>query len=410
MRKNINKLATLVMTGALAASMSFGAFADTTTTAVDGTVHKKLTVKENSNISAPNGKFIFYVTPVDGDVEASREFDVVDGTTTKKMSYDIKKGTNDQIDIDDVETSTNKKYVKVAFTPSTDTAAFDKTFNLKFKNFTEAGIYKFQLTESGKSEFQKKNDNGELETVIAAYPGVVYDTVTKAVYVFVAQNDAKTGYEVKNIVIANDTADNKAKIDTIVNKYGIDDTTTDDDEGAYKLTVAKEIAGNMAVASHTFTFNIKVDADAVGEEFVYWKSEDAGVNWTKVTDDKFVDGTSKALTVKGGTQYRIEGLTAGDVVSVKETGATDLGYNKIAYAVKDGAVDKSGFEQNHTTTEADTFKVSLTENDGSLTITNTREQLTPTGVVMDVAPYALMVALAGGAAATFLRKKESFED
>ena len=61
-------------------------------------------------------------------------------------------------------------------------------------------------------------------------------------------------------------------------------------------------------------------------------------------------------------------------------------------------------------TNDDAVTVKVSKDKATLKITNEKDFVTPTGVAMDVAPYALMVALAGGAAVTFLRKKESFED
>lgn len=42
-----------------------------------------------------------------------------------------------------------------------------------------------------------------------------------------------------------------------------------------------------------------------------------------------------------------------------------------------------------------------------MTVTNTKNATTPTGVIMNIAPYVLMVALAGGIAFFFLRRKHA---
>ena len=43
--------------------------------------------------------------------------------------------------------------------------------------------------------------------------------------------------------------------------------------------------------------------------------------------------------------------------------------------------------------------------DTALTVTNTRNAATPTGLLLDVAPYGAMLALAAGSGAVFFRKR-----
>ena len=43
--------------------------------------------------------------------------------------------------------------------------------------------------------------------------------------------------------------------------------------------------------------------------------------------------------------------------------------------------------------------------DTALTVTNTRNAATPTGLLLDVAPYGAMLALAAGSWAVFFRKR-----
>ena len=42
-------------------------------------------------------------------------------------------------------------------------------------------------------------------------------------------------------------------------------------------------------------------------------------------------------------------------------------------------------------------------------ITNTRDMLPPTGIVMNVAPYAMMLAVAGGLGVVFMNRKKEEE-
>ena len=112
--------------------------------------------------------------------------------------------------------------------------------------------------------------------------------------------------------------------------------------------------------------------------------------------------------IQNGTKLRIYGLDNNDTVSVRELQAGLNGYS-TSYVVENNGTDGNKSETTLANAEAAATANAKVDH-ATLTITNNKEYVTPTGVAMDIAPYALMVALAGGAAATFLRKKESFED
>ena len=406
MRKNINKLATLVMTGALAASMSFGAFANTTGndsgnvagatqesvvgTGKTMTVHKKITT--DGKTYAPNASFGFTVTPANVTEAETKEFAAKDSTgAAVTKTYDIKKGVTDSVE----------EVTKATFTPGTVASEYDVTFTVKFNEskFATAGVYKYTLSEE-QGVYYVGDTKKE-----AVYPGMTYDAASYTMYVFVV-NDGTTARKVSNIVIMNSDG---AKVNALNNMFG-DGTNTDE---VYDLTISKVIDGNMGVTGDTFTFDVMVDSDVDGEKF---KIVEVDANGTEKAITEKVNGedvevvltddASKSLTVTNGTKYRIYGLTKNDVVSVKEQEAGKNGY--VTTYTTSAADQTSNAGKLADGTKAASVKVSA---DGAtLTITNTRDAVTPTGVAMDIAPYALMVALAGGAAATFLRKKESFED
>ena len=54
-----------------------------------------------------------------------------------------------------------------------------------------------------------------------------------------------------------------------------------------------------------------------------------------------------------------------------------------------------------------TFKVK--HDDAKLNVVNTKDQVTPTGIVMNVMPYALMLTVAGGLGAVFMNRKKEEE-
>ncbi|WP_031551110.1 DUF7601 domain-containing protein [Oribacterium sp. FC2011] len=391
MRKNINKLATLVMTGALAASMSFSAFAVEAESVVGTgktmTVHKKVTT--DGKTYAPNGSFSFTVEAADVTEKETKEFAGTDSDgNAKTETYDIKKGIAAALPEGSV--------TKAKFTPGELSSEYDATFTITFDEtkFTTAGVYKYKLSEDKKFYI----DDNTQSTV--DYPGMKYDEDSYTMYVFVV-NDGTAARKVSNVVIMN----NDVKVNELKNEYG-DNTTTDK---VYDLTISKKIDGTLGNHSEGFTFDLSVKSDVAGENFKVVKFENGNETTTTY---KLVDGgDALQLPVSETVSYRVYGLTDGDVVGVKEEEANQNGY-KTTYALG-SAAEITADDYTSVGTELDnteTLKVNVSGNGATLEITNKRDAVTPTGVAMDIAPYALMVALAGGAAATFLRKKESFED
>ena len=401
MRKNINKLATLVMTGALAASMSFAAFA-TTTSATYNSQTKKYEMPVNKKILtdgktyAPKASFNFKVTPYvceDAAVE-SKAFAVNGGT----KNLEIKSG------VDGAVTVTAADFT--SFTSLADDYTSQFKIQVDATKFEDNGVYKYTLKEySGYNNTMTENENDN-------YPGMVYDGTEYSVYVFVVTNkvDGVDVKQVNNIVIEKTENNTSTKTDELVNIYGEEDPNHPNDDKVYDLTISKEVAGNMGSHGDTFNISLSVESDVTGgESFKVTKYVEGAAQTDVITLDSTA-AEALSLPISEKITYQIDGLTSGDVVSVKEKEAgLDSYETKVTLSAGVAEADANN-KIGDTLESTETLKVKVSANDSTLKITNKRDAVTPTGVVMDVAPYALMVALAGGAAATFLRKKESFED
>ena len=443
MRKNINKLATLVMTGALAASMSFSALAATvpgteTTEGDDTTGSAAVVVEhENANIDAgkkannnkdldlvgsgetmtivkkiktdgktyaPNGTFSFEVkeaTPDSNGKEKDFAYSYDDNGTTKTgtKTFEIKAGVKEGVTVQSDAVFTQDNVLNSEYT-----AVFKVKADLQ--KFTNAGVYMYTLKE-------KNGYNGNNATTDPKYPGMVYDGTTYTMYVFITNTlDASgnvTGRAVSNVVLMK----GDEKVNALVNYYGVNDPDTPDvnEDELYNLTISKVITGTMGSQGDTFHITLNVDSDvAGGESFNVIKKVNGDVD----SSFELKSGTSSgSLDISKTITYEIVGLSAGDVVSVNEAEAGLDSYVTTVGLTNATEITANGYtsiEDTLESTETMKVKVSDVSKDAALVITNKRDAVTPTGVAMDIAPYALMVALAGGAAATFLRKKESFED
>ena len=417
MRKNINKLATLVMTGALAATMSFSAFAQTVEQLpadfVGKTVEvaKTVTTDPSNKTSAPYTKFD--LTVGEGVVEGKNNVSNVTGLEIYKGNA-IQAG---KILVTKADFTDSNKY-----TVMDGNAGYKSKFTVSVPDnaFEAPGVYSFTLQE-----------------VEGSYSGVKYDTTKYNMFVFVENAKDKEGkYIIENgknklvvtgIVVSDPTTGNKIgggsdnDMTGITNNFGYEGTKEDpipDGDTTHDITIGKTVVGNTANFSKEFTFVVSV-APIGNDENVASVNQKFTLTYADGTTQPLefaADGKTHQVAIKNGQTAKINGLTKDYVVSVYEEEEGADGYT-TTYNTTASTTDDSTTATNLTskknadgTTEYDTVKLTVSADEATLGITNTRENTIPTGVAMDVAPYALMVALAGGAAATFLRKKESFED
>ncbi len=220
------------------------------------------------------------------------------------------------------------------------------------------GVYRYVVTET----------EGD-------YEGITYDTSEKYFDVFVNNTTGVYAYTFTN---ANGTE----KADgTFTNDY----TNNGAGSATHDITLEKIVKGNQGDLDADFEFQITING-ATGEQYQV----------------VFSDPTKKAITLTSGTQATIAlghndtatiyGLSASDTYTITETAANQDGYD-TEIVVGSGTADKDGTVSG--TISADT----------NITVTNTRNASAPTGIAMTYGPYALMVALAGGMAVLFLRRR-----
>lgn len=250
------------------------------------------------------------------------------------------------------------------YTPSDANKASLKTDASKF---AEPGIYHYTVSE----------DNG-------GYEGITYDTTIYDVYVYVsakldADKNATKDMYVSGVVSAKSVDGKSAKSDLdFNNEY----------KGVHKVTVTKKVQGGFANASDTFPFKVAVSG-ADGEVYKVEYTTKGVLKTVYVVSDGMID-----VTLGKDDTVIIYGLSATDSYTITEQGITN-GKTATGYTVTDTCGDNA---------DGEVEGVGGTT-DASYTITNTKEAVTPTGIAMTVAPYILMVAVAGIFAVLFLRRR-----
>ena len=219
--------------------------------------------------------------------------------------------------------------------------------------FSEPGIYRYNVSEN-----------------TGSYEGVTYSTEVKYFDVYVNSDNQIYAYTF------TDASAGDGKDDGVfTNDYG---TTADK---IYDVTITKTVAGNQGDKSKDFSFTI--NASGAEGEWFYVTFSDQRAAETLVTGAE-----SKTITLKDGQSATIHGLSRTDTYSVDEADYTSDGYKTTVEGSKSGSIT------------ADT----------TVAFTNTKDVTTPTGIVMNIAPYVLMVVVAAVLAVVFLRKRNNFEN
>ena len=251
------------------------------------------------------------------------------------------------------------------YTPTDANKASLKTDATKF---SVPGIYHYVVSE-----------------INGGYEGITYDTTAYDVYVYVSaklddNKNATRDMYVSGVVSAKSADGEIAKSDLdFNNEYG----------GVHTVTVTKKVQGGFANASDTFEFEVTVNGSAANEAYkvVYT------TNGTPTTKS-VVSGGKIDVTLGKDDTVTIYGLSENDSYTITEKDVTN-GKTATGYTVTDSC---------GTTTDGKVEGFGGTA-DSSYIITNTKVAPTPTGVAMTVAPYILMVAVAGIFAILFLRRR-----
>ena len=204
---------------------------------------------------------------------------------------------------------------------------------------------------------------------------------------------APTGaLRISDINIVN--ADGTAKADEVTNTYT-----------AYGLSVVKHLSGNFANAGDEFTFTIALDDpdETPHASSVTVKTGGESADFSTITGDTVAfnaDGTAEVKAgITGGEKIEVTGLPANTSYTITESGDT-----ASSYATTWDGITKTGSDDK--TSDAQTMAAA----DKTITVTNSRTAPTPTGLLLDAAPYGTMLLAAGTGSVLLLRKRHNSDE
>lgn len=416
--KTIKKLSSLILAFALVFSVSVSAFAEEKTeegslTLTNGKVEfKKEIVIQNSGRSEvwePNISYTYTISTLTAA-------EVADMTVTDQQSNTtaVKAGPAGGLLISNSSTGTGAANATVTFGNDTGTAnqdssaigtafassetaerslflSFDATQFVNANGEPVPGVYRYKITEAVTG------------TNTAAAAGVTEGTFTNDryvdVYVSWVDDTTKTDVEVTALTmfVTNDSIvwdDQDPNADFKVTGY---DVASEDEEAdsyvTYNLTVEKQVAGSFADPNHEFPFTVDLtEATATAVEY-YVTGDYTAADLVIGTKHSF-DGTE--IKLKDDDTVTFIGIPATTTATVTETNDTADLYTVTAADVNGTvAMTETSTGSKVYTTGADAITIGPANSEtNTLVVTNTLEEVSPTGVIVRYAPYIIMLGAA----------------
>ena len=429
MRKNLNKLATLALSGMMVMSMAMPAFAAIPSDDLNVKFTKKLFV--DGETLAPRTTFNFTITNgtagdwdylgKDNQMHKMTTLAGIGGVSVEHgAKFAPARGTAEEFGKVDGDVH----YFEADAAIKLDSTIFDAA---------EYGTYTYNMTEVNDKYEGVNYSTSEFKIYVTKFHDETGDhLVTKVVRTKLANTNLTPDQQKKYL---------NQKVSEISNNYGrptpppenpdIPPVTPpgheDPNDTTHVVHIAKKITGNGSNESKKFKFEVSVipasttgvtenerEQYAVISEGAENLPQNAVINAS--TQDEYDHGTADKVTFDAGQDkgIKITGLTKSDKVVVKEID-TDTSYTVTAredesnYTTTGSKQTGSRINKSAITVTDRTLDFNVLKNEAKVVVTNTKGNVTPTGIVMNVAPYALMLAVAGGLGVVFVNRKKEEE-
>lgn len=406
MKKNAVKgsLGAIALASVMTMSMGAPVFAAEYNAVIGGTAtttfDKYLVMDKQAEV--PNASFTYAVTAGKAkayDV-AGKKFAVLAGVDADKVTM-AGVGTKTAGTItykQGDETLNNENALVKDYDNATEKYA-KKTATLDFSacKFTEPGIYRYIVTESGKN--QGVTNDADATRVVDVYVNDASDAdgykLTIAGYVLHSNAD-----DAPDVSLGENNGSAGAYVGTKSQGFTNSYDTSD-------ITIRKEVSGNQASRNKYFEFTVNIadavpgtvyDVDLSGAEATTQsnaatiKDNEGKTNPATLTVGK--DGTvTQKFYLAHGQEIKIQGIAKDSTYNVTEN-AED--YKSTAAGVTDYTDATNG---------------TVVSTDLKTSYLNTRDGVIPTGVIMTVAPFAAVTLLGGvGAVTMVMKKRKSSEE
>lgn len=320
----------------------------------------------------------------DGDAIKVRP-GVMNGTVNPVTVNFTKDDTKSPLDAGDIETDgvTDGQEDSTAAALNIKKAVEPVSINIGNLKFADAGVYKYTISETDNSD-DANIVNGSDHTL----------------YLYVERKDGTQDQQAQYVVTGAVLEDeNGKKTDVYNNSYmlgGDPDDPIDPDNPPVvtpnELTLTKTVTGAMGDYSENFKFSVTVGSADSNKTYTAKYTDNEGKAIPGKADVSLTAGESAEITLAHNQQLHIYGVGSGETYTIDEHDYTSEGYDVPTVSGDVNADNTQG-----------TFDA--TEDPENVNYTNTREAVSPTGLIMDIAPYALLVVVAAAGCFIFLRKR-----
>ncbi len=382
MKNTWKKLGAIALVLMLMLSLSVTAFAAETmvTSGIvgskDSTVNNVLKIPktlkvfnpDETSVYAPNISYSYAVTAGSAEIEITDADSVTAKTkaptsaqmpalTASTLSWSSASTTLGASSTGDNSAAANVQYLELTFTPGA---------------FTAAGVYRYKITE----------------TVTYTGTGVTEGTNTDHelfLDVYVKDTDAQTaGQTIYGYVLH--TGDDSINGSTSTNTDTKVEGFVYDEYHTSNLTVSKTLVNDAAMNSHEFPMAVTIAEGSVSAGFHLLTEKTGTATVAATLADKTY--TDSAKIANGGT-VKYVGLPTGATFTVTETNDVTGTTYKVTHAIDSTPTEDGNKYTGGTATAAVTTVAKDTAH--TVAFTNELVLISPTGVVMRVAPYALML-------------------
>lgn len=247
-----------------------------------------------------------------------------------------------------------------------------KTFEITTVNsaFKHPGVYKYKIT-------------------VTATPSVTEGlTVSGAKYLYVFVKEADTaGYEVYSVVMGTGAA----KSGEFVTTYYLNGETPNPEDYAANVLVYNSVTGDLGDKTYPFSYSVTVPANCNYQTGTMVNGQFKADG----TENKLTNGAAVTLTLKDGQAVMFYGVKDGERYTIAQNDANTMGYKTTVNTAEYKQAVTGNVEKG-----SDFIAAFVNHRD-----TEDSTGVTPTGVIMNIAPYALMVVIAVAGVMVFMRKR-----
>lgn len=359
----LKKLFAGVVAAAMIATMSFPAFAARTPSTYATSGDSKIAVSE------------------DGTFTIKKAYASNNGATAPKETFTL---TATKVSVSKSSISDTEFKATGAYELTIHDATFENgditNFNVKLPNYGKPGVFVYKLHENDNGTAGVTYDNNDYYLTVYAFNKA--DSTAK-----VEENDLQYAVRLDRGLQGNENFEKK--VDTINNSYT-----------AEPLTITKTVNGNMGDRTQAFKFEVVFNApeNKTMKSSISISGDHGDVTGVALDDNNtftFTDTATVKFTLTHGQTMNFLNLPEGVTYKVEEVSVPE-GYKTYINNADTPATATEGTIGNTAVT------IGYENVNGDTTI--------DTGVILDNAPYILMLAVVAGGAMTLVIKKRREEE